>query len=787
MSEVNDTNRLQDGYVSLEGGVDSSLPSALLNPNQVSWAVNTTFRDGWPKPRPGFRKIPLTFPTEYVRSGMQDGYFQGAGTYITDDRRAFLAISVSGRIFTIEIRPSFPVAELTISGDPNMTTLPHAWFQQAERWLIVQNGMNVPFLYNGSGARRAEDKEVPVGGPMAYGKGRLWVARGSLYFGGDIVWGDPDLGRDTVVRFTENDFLNEGGAFAAPDGPITGMTFAANLDTSLGDGDLLVGTPSTIYAFNAPIDRTAWKNTDYPLQRYAVREFGAISHESMVLFNNDVIYRSSDGIRSLAYTRRDESDQWGSAPISREISRALAFDTSARLSEGSGVNFDLRAMFTVQPQLDSAHGVWHRGLAILDFNRVGGTGRNLPPIWEGVWTGLRFLRVLQVTVSGIPRCFAFALSNAGQIQLWELTRGAAFDFDGSDDVPIEWAVESRGMTFGNPNNVKRLMGSVQWMDKILGEVQVSAKYRADESECWRDWATWNDCVKYRACDDAEECSEYPGTMVRPVETYRAQTRPFVGLPQPPDIPEQQTGGFTRDGYEFQVRLECSGYFRLKRFVAIAHEPEQPLYGNLTNTTCPDVTVPDCPTGTCPGVTCCDPDDYGYRINAEDSTLPTYPGDPDYPVTPGDPTYPGETSPPGYPGSPGYPVDPGAVGPSDNPGYDPLYQPPTVTCESGTAVVIYSSYVWGLGFGEDPNSVLTQEQIDCHQALFALEVAMWKQSYEATGHTVTEGTEIKWMYDGASGVMLSMARKSTCNPFDGIDDHYVSFSGSVTMAKALCVV
>jgi hypothetical protein len=363
--------------------VESGLPSLLIGVNQTGFAVNTTFRDGGlPGPRPGIVNREMTFPDEYTRAGLEDGLFQGAGTYTSDDGRSFIAASVSGRIFTIEITTGFPVVEITIPDDPNQQLEPHTWFQQAERWLVVQNGLNIPFLFDGAGSRRATEREVPVGGPMAYGKGRLWVARRNLYFGGDVLGGDSSYGRDNVIRFTENDYLAEGGAFGAPDGPITGMAFAKNLDTSLGDGDLLVATVGNIYAFSAPIDRTVWKNLTQPLQRYAAMSFGAMAHESMVIVNGDLFYRSPDGIRTLAYSRRD-FQSWGDVPISRSITRGLAYDTTFRLVSGSAVNFDNRALFTTQPQEDPEHGIWHRGLAVLDFHRASGMDRKLAPAWEG--------------------------------------------------------------------------------------------------------------------------------------------------------------------------------------------------------------------------------------------------------------------------------------------------------------------------------------------------------------------------------------------------------------------
>lgn len=792
---VKSQSTVYDGFSSLEGGVESGLPSLLIGVNQTGFAVNTTFRDGGlPGPRPGLVNREMTFPNEYTRGGLEDGYFQGAGTYITDSGRAFIAASVSGRIFTIEITSGFPVVEITIPNDPNQVLEPHAWFQQAERWLVVQNNLNTPFLFDGSGSRRASEREVPVGGPMAYGKGRLWVARRNLYFGGDVLGGDPAYGRDNVIRFTENDYLAEGGAFGAPDGPINGLAFAKNLDTSLGDGDLLVATLGNIYAFSAPIDRTVWKNLTQPLQRYAAMSFGAMSHESMVVVNGDLFYRSPDGIRTLAYSRRD-FQSWGDAPISRSVNRALANDTTFRLVAGSAVNFDNRALFTIQPQEDPDHGIWHRGLVVLDFHRASGMDRKLPPAWEGVWTGLRILRILTVTVDQSPRCFILALSNNRRIQLWELTKSRPFDFDG-DDVPIGWSFETRAMVFGHPEAPKRLMGGGQWFDRILGEVSVRARYRQDGAECWHPWAVWSDCVKYRDCDP-EDCTEYPYNRYQPIRKYRPQTRPFMGLPQPQDVPDGQTESLTRDGWEFQIRFEISGSLRFKRLLLMATLQDMPKFGDLRNVTCESETVGECSTGTCAGVTCCDPDDYAYSINAEDYPGPVYPGDPDYPVS--DYPYPGMLPPPPAPGEPGHPGEPGDPGVPENPedpgvgGTPPRYDPdnptddPSGECSAGEKIVAESNYVWSFGPDENPNELLTQEQIECHQALFALELQSLVAMYENAGYTVTVLTDQRWTWAGAVGNFYAMFRKSTCNPDDGIDDHLVSFSGYTTIRQAICVI
>ena len=605
---VADRNRVIDGFLTVEGGVDSGFPPSLIRANQLSWAVNTTCRGGWATARPGWKKRPLNFG--YATEALfEDGLFQGAGSYIADDGQAYLACSISGRVFTISV-PQFQVADITIPGDANLASEPKAWFCQAERWLIVQNGLNRTFLWDGAGSRRAAPNEVPIGGPMAYGKGRLWVARGSEYFGGDLVWSDQTLGRDSVIRFTENDFLNEGGAFAVPAGPITGLAFAANLDTSLGEGDLLVFTSQASYAFSAPIDRTVWKDLEYPLQRFALLNFGALNQESIAILNGDVLFRAQDGIRSLAYARRDFTE-WGNTPISRQARRALEYDTKALLTYASAINFDNRLLMTVGPQRIQDHGTVHRGLVALDYNLVSGMGPKYPPAWEGVWTGLRILQVVTVRVAGEDRAFVFSLNEDDQVELWEITRDALFDHDGVDDVATQWIFESRSTAFAQPMGKKRLMGAEQWYDQVAGNVSITGRFRADVSECWTEWGTITDCAKYRDCDPV------PEGECQVVRYYQPARRSRIAFPIPPDVVDPQTGGFTRDGFEFQVRYEITGRLRLKRLMLVASSLPEDIAGDISKAGCATVPNVGCQTEClaleCPGI--CDPADYAYAIES----------------------------------------------------------------------------------------------------------------------------------------------------------------------------
>jgi len=607
---ADEPNTVVDGYLSMEGGVDSGFVPSLLGPNQNSWAINTTCRGGYLRPRPGFKYREITYPDSGTETNATEGLFQGAGSYIADNGDAFLAYSVSGRIFTVQIG-SFALTDISITGDLNSATKPHAWFQQAENTLVIQNETQAPLFWDGTSMTRSVvAKQVPVGGPMAYLKGRLWVARDTEFFGGDLVNSYPALGRKSVLQFEENTFLAEGGAFAAK-GKVTGLAVAANIDTQLGDGELMIFTRDTAYAFNAPADRTLWKNLRYPIQRIALLHAGSLSQECIVNVNADLIFRSLDGINSFRAAKAD-FEQWGNTPISRQVERGLAFDTESLLSACSGANFDNRLLMTIQPHYVYGRGVWHAGLVALDYHLVSGMGRKTEPAWEGVWTGLKILRIINVNVANTVRCFVFALDDENRIRLWELTKANRFDVgpDG-EDVRIKWSPETRSFTYGRPRELKRLIGAEQWYDLLTGQLDVKWYYRPNLMECWTEWATWSACAKYKECDAP------PEGECQTVQYFRQQVRPRMAITQPADVPDLQTNSLRSIGYEFQFKLELTGYARLNRLITLATMQGDLTFGDISGTACVETPDAGCDDAECKTLECgCDPNDFAYLVPSD---------------------------------------------------------------------------------------------------------------------------------------------------------------------------
>lgn len=403
---LKDPSRVSAGIVTCWGGVNSGDEPSDISDDQVAWAENITLRGGRPKQRPGFRQISTVGSTDgdlEVSETAARLHFQGSYFYEDANGHGCIIVSAGGRTFRYGLVNNLATAlEITDPNEPNNSQAPIIYHQQVDNCLAVQDGSSMPLLYDGANSRRAARDEVPIGsGPMAYGMGRLWVAQGYEYVAGDIKGGPTG-----VLKFTENEYLNEGGSFTVPLrlGGITAMQFTAAPNTALGQGELFIATPDAAYSTVVPTDRDAWKTLSDPIQRIVLINNGSQSHAATVLVNGDLYIRSRDGIRSVIQAVRDFS-QPGNLPVSREMGRALNDDNPDLLKFTSGILFENRLLMTTQAR-SKWNGAYFNGLAVLDFDLISSVGKRRSPVWDGVWTGLQFLSVMKGRFNGVERAFA---------------------------------------------------------------------------------------------------------------------------------------------------------------------------------------------------------------------------------------------------------------------------------------------------------------------------------------------------------------------------------------------
>lgn len=476
--------------------------------------------------------------------------------------------------------------------DLNPATKQQAWCVQAENFWILQNNQNLPFIYDGANSRRAnsnltvaQGKEIPVGNVMAYAMNRIAVALPDrrTFAIGDLVGSlspgatGPDY-RDAVLKFTQNTFLGSGRNFTVPQnaGGITSMTPIPLMDAALGQGPLLVGTPTIAFTVNLPTDAATWANLTNPIQAVTINAQGPLAQNSTILVNGDVWYRRFDGWASLVLARRD-FNTWANPPKSSEMNRVLLADDPTLLDFSSACFFDNRMLMTVSPGR-SEFGVFHRGLIALDMMRVSGMREQLPPAYDGLWTGLNTTQILAGNFNGVERCFAFSVNYAGTLELFEVKKKGEFDKLEGNDISINLALETGLLLSGTQQrggsvfDSKRLENGELWIDEVWGDVYIKSWFRPVGTTCW---VPWRDDI--HVCAKIKICSDLPTGDCQDTTAFKPQYRQRLGFGKPPDTCNNGTKTPAHTSQGFQVRIAIAGHCRIRGFRVLGRVLDEPIW------------------------------------------------------------------------------------------------------------------------------------------------------------------------------------------------------------------
>lgn len=146
-----------------------------------------------------------------LQSDFEDSVYSGA---ILFERLGYIIAMIGGHLFRID--PTFWQVTDVSTADLNAPDKYRAWFVEVEDWIVAQDGVSIPWIYDGAGTVRSDTigaggkPQVPIGKAMVYSQGRLVVAyaNGREFVIGDIVGGDSGTAaysyRDAVLYFTEN-------------------------------------------------------------------------------------------------------------------------------------------------------------------------------------------------------------------------------------------------------------------------------------------------------------------------------------------------------------------------------------------------------------------------------------------------------------------------------------------------------------------------------------------------------------------------------------------------------
>lgn len=357
--------------------------------------------------------------------------------------------------------------------------------------IIVKNLTANPNVVVAAGAQLLTIPELPIGRMGTYGRGRIWMSLidAISFIAGDIVGGSSGSSaynfRDSILKVTENTFLNGGGVFRVPSsgGTIRAMRFTATLDASLGQGPLQVFTEHTVFSCNAPVERADWQNITNPILTESLITNGGQGQNCTIPVNGDTIFRSIDGIRSLILGRREFSS-WGNVPQSREVQSILDADDTSLIQYGSFTVFDNRVLMTASP-VNGGQGIYFSKIIALNLDPISSIRGKAPSAYDGYWDGLNVLQLVTGTFSDLDQQWVFHLNTDTQkVELWELLKSNSSEL--VDQIELD--LQSHSDDFQKPDLFKRLMDGEIFVDQLVGQLRFQAYYKPNQ---WPNWVLWH--------------------------------------------------------------------------------------------------------------------------------------------------------------------------------------------------------------------------------------------------------------------------------------------------------
>ena len=385
-------------------GMDSSLDPAFLEDTVYRSAMNVTNRGGVLKTRPGYNCV----------FELPPGRLQGYTLFRPTGGAWHHVVAVAGKVYA----SAYPFT--TYTQLPNVqffTGSDIVVFEKATKSvqqnvdgtlsivdpydvLIMQDGRTPAAYWDGSISRHLNPlaSETPLGTWMKWSGDRLWVGRDNELFASDIA--DP-------LRFTETEYLSEGGSFRLPD-IITGLAEITSTDVP----QLLVFTQNTTSIFQSNIrDRETWKTTNN-FQRVLFPQVGCVSGRAITTQYGQLWWMTMTGVTSL-----------NAAAQSRISSELLYRDTEMAVSKGNlspniervaAISFENYVLFSV-PSGD----LFNRHTWVMDQSPAEKLNTGSPAAWNGVWTGTRPVQWSVGAVNGVQRVFHVSVDYDGVNRLWE--------------------------------------------------------------------------------------------------------------------------------------------------------------------------------------------------------------------------------------------------------------------------------------------------------------------------------------------------------------------------------
>lgn len=493
-----------EGIHGISGARYDQIPTGLCQN-----AFNRAFRFGRNRTRPPLVNLPLTFASQADQFLFEGGNFQGAFIYESYPtfQNSYLFASIAGTIFQIQLTGQ--VGAVTRFFDGNEPTFQHAWFVQGFNWMVIQDGLSLPIVWDGTNPPRRSNpgppvttggpgNEIPVGSVMAFNQGYIIVCSSdgtNQIAVSDQVYSNPSFpypSTQALITFAYKGPGENPIGFPIFQGDINGLFSMPYLDTGTGQNELIVAGTDGLVSIDLSGQRDTWIDTQ--IIRISLVGIGCYSSHSLCSLNGDLFFRNTDGIYSYRNSRLEFQSTWNQAPISLDVRTWLDQDRPDLVQFNQQISWNNYLFSTVYPVIfppNNPLAGFHRcfrGILVMDCEPESTVSRQGQPIWNGVWTGLRTTAMVEGRLGLQHRAFAFSYDADGVNRLYELSKTGLDDtFEGSP-VPIKSFFDSAniGNEQGLTNNfLPKVVGSAELeLSNLQEPVQIDISLRPDSSPCY---------------------------------------------------------------------------------------------------------------------------------------------------------------------------------------------------------------------------------------------------------------------------------------------------------------
>lgn len=588
-----------DGFTGLRGIWGGN--SDFVPPTYAQNAVNRLFRQDYNATRWGIQNIELEFENDEERIWFHGANGQGAFWY--DSYPSYLypkiAVSVGGRIFTIEVVGRKGKVRKLFDGNYRQGL--HSWFVQGYEYLVCQDGVNPPMIWDGQNAAYRSDiakNQIPIGSVMAFIHGRfiLATADGKNVIRLSEIAGAANVNEHKdILEFPE---VIPSFGIATNLGEVMGLYPMPYLDSGSGQYELTALCQNGFTSFDFRSEEQDLLSTQ--VQKISLFGTGCVGTHAFAGLNSDLFFRTVSGINTYRNSRLEFTQSWDQTDVSREVNYWLKDDRPDLLGTIPMVGWNNMVLTGCSPLIEPpsnpcfGYHRYCRGFTVFDAQSMSTAGRQGEPVWHGMWTGIRPWAFVKGRIGTAQRCFAFSYDRDGKNRLYEITQGNGPDyFEGQPRNIFSLftsatlgSVEGRTSTF----QPKKLNGGYIEVDGVLNASRIDVDYRPDGSPCWLpiDFLEPGcDCPKLNEAGCRQ--TSWP-VWARKYFKAKSGTDCIPGTGIPADV-----------FYHCQARVRGEGSFNVSRF-------------NFRMNPQPNKEVAECVGNNCNLVACCPAEyDYSYHI------------------------------------------------------------------------------------------------------------------------------------------------------------------------------